>query len=103
MKLLAALMISAFSLSAFSASISETIAKLEDGNDVQCSRVSKSRPICLGLAVDAAAKKTIPCWYSVKYECSGAENFLAKLRVKESYNVDTDKREQKVTKVTIID
>ncbi|MFA5584538.1 MAG: hypothetical protein WDA09_10020 [Bacteriovoracaceae bacterium] len=103
MKLTALLLLSLFSMSAFSASVADTVAKLEDGNDVQCYEVSKSRQICLGLAVDEDAKKTIPCWYSVKYECSGAENFTAKLRVKESYNASTDKREQNVTKVTITD
>lgn len=103
MKLTALLLLSLFSMSAFSASVADTVARLEDGNDVQCYEVSKSRQICLGLAVDENAKKTIPCWYSVKYECGGAENFTVKLRVKESYDVSTDKREQNVTKVTIID
>lgn len=103
MKLSAILLLSLFSLSAFSASVKDTVSKLEDGNDVQCAQVSKSRPICLGLAVDEAARKAIPCWYSVKFECVGAEQFTAKLRVKESYNTSTGKREGNVTKVTIID
>lgn len=103
MKFLAFILLSTFSLSAFSASVSDTIARLEDGNDVQCTQVEKSRPICLGLAVDEAARQTIPCWYSVKFECIGAEDFKVKLRVKESYNASTDKRESNVTKVTIID
>lgn len=103
MKFLALILLSTFSLSAFSASINDTISRLEDGNDVQCTQLSKSRPICLGLAVDEAAKKTIPCWYSAKFECIGAEQFTVKLRVKESYNASRDRREQNVTKVTIID
>lgn len=103
MKLFAVLLISAFSMSAFSASISDTIAKLEDGNDVSCTKVSKSREVCLGLALDDAAKKTIPCWYSVKFECRGAEAFTAKLRVKESYKVSTGQRVQEVKNISIID
>lgn len=103
MKLSALLLLSLFSMSAFSASVGDTVAKLEDGNDVQCRKISESRKICLGLAVDNESRKTIPCWYSVKYECVGEEFFTAKLRVKESYNISKDKRETKVTKVTIID
>lgn len=103
MKFSALLLLSLFSLSAFSASVSDTISKLEDGNDVRCAKVSKSRPICLGLAVDEAARESIPCWYTVKFECVGAEQFTAKLRVKESYNASTGKREANVTKVTVID
>lgn len=103
MKLTAILLFSLFSLSAFSASVDDTIARLEDGNDVQCLEVSKSRPVCVGLAVDDNARKTIPCWYTVKYDCSGAENFTVKLRVKESYKASTDSRVQNVTKVTIAD
>lgn len=102
MKLFAAILISAFSLSAFSATVAETISKLEAGNDVSCARVNKSRDICLGLAVDAEARKTIPCWSTETFECSGAEEFKAKLRVKTQYNTETGKRESKVTKVSII-
>lgn len=102
MKLFAAILISAFSFSAFSATVAETISKLELGNDVTCTRVDKSRDICLGLAVDAEARQAIPCWRTEKFECSGEDTFTAKLRVKTQYDSSTGKRESKVTKVSII-
>ena len=102
MKLFAALLISTLSFSAFSATVADTISKLEAGNDVSCVRVDKSRDICVGLAVDTESRQTIPCWRTEKFECSGAESFTAKLRVKTQYNASTGKRESQVTKISIL-
>ena len=100
MKLFAALLISSFTFTAFGATVSETIQRIEQDNNATCSRVDRSRDLCLGFAVDRESRELIPCWRTETFECHGEGAFQVKLKVKETYNSSTGKREGKVTKTT---
>lgn len=92
MKTLAALFITLLSFSAFSASVDETIAKIETDREAVCSRTGIS---AFNFCTGPVSYEARICYSTVTYSCYASdEDFTVKLRVKES------QKESKVTKVT---
>lgn len=102
MKYLIALSISLLSVSAFSATVGETINEVENTYNVECRKVSKINRLCLGLGVDESSAVTTPCWYSLRYICENQTDIVdINLKVRETYNVSAGKRQANVTKISI--
>lgn len=98
MKVLIALMMSAFAFSALAGdSVSSVVSGIEADRNVRCDYVKSSMEFCFGMPRELAT-----CRYTKTYRCDGAESFTLKLKVKNFYNTRTDARESVVTKVEIL-
>ena len=92
MKTLAALLITLSSFSAFSATVDQTIAKIEADREAVCSRTGIS---AFNLCTGPADYEARICYSTVTYSCYASdEDFTVKLRVRDS------QKGSKVTKVT---
>lgn len=102
MKYLTVALLSMLSLSAFAANINDTVARIEFEENAKCVRTGQSRfNFCTG-GIGAGDSRYNTCFYTAKFDCvSNAGDFELKLKVKESYNFDTQKREARVRKVII--
>src|SRR5690606_28765636 len=98
MKLILALVISAFSLTALASdrSLTSTLSKIEFDKNIKCELVKNSFGFCLG---GSALLQT--CRYTSTYRCFGNEDLTVKLKIKSFYNHATNARESVVTKTKI--
>lgn len=96
MKIIIALVmtLSAAAAMASGPSVKETLRSIEMDRNVKCEFVSGSLAICIGSNQD-----TKVCRSTSTYECVGAESFVLKLKIKTSYNYDSNSRESVVTGV----
>lgn len=93
------LLIATFLISsaAFAGSVENKIKEIESENNARCDYKKTSFALCFGR--DAYSRV---CYYSVKYNCLSQDgDFTAKIKVKSSYNLELQKRVEKIRKVKI--
>lgn len=97
MKFIFAAALSVMAFGAFANEVKSTVANIEANTNTKCKLVETSRSICGGLFGAAYAK----CTYTETYQCSSeVEDIAIKIRVLDSFNFNTNKRELEVTSVT---
>lgn len=102
MKLIAVALLSLSAFSAFAVSPKEKIAEIQYYQNAKCTFIEQSKSFCVG-SVNPDYHMLRNCTHTETYHCMGEEeDFGVKLRVKESYNFETDRREKNVTSVTRI-
>lgn len=73
-------------------SVKSTLRLIEADRGVKCEFVSGTMSICIGSNPDSKICRT-----TSTYECVGQESFELKLKIKTSFNYDTNSRESVVT------
>jgi hypothetical protein len=97
MKMIAAVMISLFAVSAFASNVADRVREVEFERNAVCTEAKQSLRFCLG---GPSILQT--CHYSIRFECLSNEgNFGLKLKIRERYNGRLERREALVTRVTI--
>lgn len=95
MKKILVLSTALFSFSVFAGeSVRSTIEKIEFENNVKCEVVKNSTGLCFG-----GPSPYQTCYRTAKYLCLGAETINLKLKIKDFYNLETNKRESVVRKI----
>ena len=95
MKKMLVLTLALMSFAAFAGnSVQGTIEKIEFEKNVKCELVKNTMGLCLGQYPYST------CYRTAKYLCLGAETLKVKLKIKEFYNVEANRRDSVVTKIT---
>lgn len=86
-----------FSSLSFASNIENKIKQVEAEYNARCEKVKTSGSLCFG-----GSEYANVCYYSVKYKClSNDGDFVAKLKVKSTYDSVAQQRVTKVRKVKI--
>ncbi|GEM_PF-4701696 len=86
-----------FASLSFASSVENKIKQVEVENNARCEHVKTSGSLCFGGSVQSNV-----CFYTVKYNClSNDGDFVAKLKVKSTYDLVAQKTVTKVRKVKI--
>jgi hypothetical protein len=102
MKFIAVALLSLSAFSAFAVTPKAKIAEIQYYHNAKCTQVDQTRSYCVG-SVNPDYHMLRNCTHTETYHCMGEEeDFGLKLKVKESYNFETDRREKNVTSVTFL-